>query len=295
MRRVALLVIVLGACQSKTEVRDTGVPAMTDTAAPSDVMLVAADEDARLMKSGVTEDEFRAMHKLGANEPVSLFGKDVIVGGARGYLSLPPGVAAPMPAVIVVHEWWGLNDHIRHWADRLAATGVAALAVDLYGGNVATTTEQAQTYMKAVDPALAITTLKAAADYLKDDPQIKATKRGVVGWCFGGRWSLETALAVPEIDAAVVYYGFVPTDEKSLKELKAPLLAFFGTQDKAIPKQQVDAFEATLKSLKKDVTIQRFEAEHAFANPSGETYDSKAARAAWEETRAFLASKLGVK
>ncbi|MBC7794079.1 MAG: dienelactone hydrolase family protein, partial [Clostridia bacterium] len=134
----------------------------------------------------VTEAQFAAMHHLADNPPAQLFGKDVIIGGARGYLSIPPGVTAPMPAVLVVHEWWGLNDNIRHYADRLASIGVAALAVDLYGGNVATTPDQASAYMKSVDPAVAIKVLKAGADYLKDEPTIKATKRGAIGFCFGG-------------------------------------------------------------------------------------------------------------
>lgn len=293
MRRLGFAIVVaLAACQQNS--REPASHAIADTIVPVDAGApVAAGEDARLMKSGVSEEEFRAMHTLAENEPVVLFGKDVVVGGARGYLSLPPGAKPGMPAVIVVHEWWGLNDHIRHWADRLAATGIAALAVDLYGGNVATTTEQAQKYMTSVSPDIAIKTLKAAAEYLKDDPQIKAKKRGVIGWCFGGHWSLETALAVHNLDAAVVYYGFVPTDEKSLKELNTPLLAFFGTQDKSIPKDQVDAFEATLKRLNKDVRIERFDADHAFANPSGDHYNSEASKKAWEQTRAFFAAKLG--
>jgi carboxymethylenebutenolidase len=268
-------------------------------AAMGDAAMVAADVDAapapKRMIGAVSEEEFRAMHQLSPDQATPLMGKDVVVGGARAYLSLPPGMSAPMPAVIVVHEWWGLNDHIRLAADRLAAQGMAALAVDLYGGNVATTPEQAGAYMKSVDLEIAKKVLKAGADYLKDDPEIKATKRGAIGWCMGGGYSLQAALAVPNLDADVVFYGFVPTDEKSLKPLKAPLLAIFGTEDKSIPKETVDAFEATLKKLKKDAKVERFPAGHAFANPSQPTYNSDVAKAAWADAIAFLDAKLGAK
>lgn len=280
MRRIFWLVLVLAACDQK---KDAPPPAPPTPQTPA----------AALAAAGMTEEQFAALHTLRADEPVKLDGKDVLVGGARAYLSLPANAAPGMPAVIVVHEWWGLNDHIRHYADRLAQTGIAALAVDLYGGNVASTREQAQTYMKNVDPKVATETLKAAAEYLKNEPTIRARRRGVIGFCFGGRWSLETALAVPDLDAAVVYYGFVPTDEESLKPLKAPLLAFFGTKDESIPAATVDAFEATLRKLGKTATIERMDAGHAFANPSGDHYDSAAAKAAWTETRAFLNGKLG--
>ncbi len=273
MRRIFLVLVALAACDQKKE---------SPYAPPPEAMGI-----------GMTEAQFAALHTLRPDEPSQLAGKDVLVGGSRAYLSLPENPSPGMPAVIVIHEWWGLNDHIRHYADRLARIGLAALAVDLYGGNVASTREQAQAYMKSVDPAIATATLKAAADYLKSEPTIKARRRGVIGWCFGGTWSLNTALAVKDLDAAVVYYGFVPTDESTLKHLKAPLLAFFGTKDPGIPSATVDAFESTLKKLGKEATIVRVEAGHAFANPSGETYDSDVAKAAWAKTQAFLNGKLG--
>ena len=271
MRRIFWFLVALAACDQKKAPPPPPLP----------------------LPAGMSEEQFAALHTLRPDEPSRLTGKDVLVGGSRAYLSVPANAAPGMPAVIVVHEWWGLNDHIRHAADRLADAGIAALAVDLYGGNVASTREQAQAYMKGVDPKVAIATLTAAADYLADDPTIKARRRGVIGWCFGGRWSLETALAVKGLDAAVVYYGFVPTDEATLAGLKAPLLGIFGTRDQGIPPATVDAFEATLKKLGKDARIERFDAEHAFANPSGAHYDSQAARAAWAKTLDFLHAKLG--
>ncbi len=279
MRRFGLLLLGLGltACEQHASAPQAPadvpkapvVMADADMRRWRDAAMAAADagSDAakpKQMMGAVTEEEFKSMHELRGDQAAQLFGKDVIVGGGRAYLSLPPGMSAPMPAVLVVHEWWGLNDNVRMAADRLAAQGMAALAVDLYGGNVATTPEQAGTYMKSVDPEVAKKILKAGADYLKNDPEIKATKRGAIGWCMGGGFSFQAALAVPDLDADVVFYGFVPTDEKSIKPLKAPLLAIFGTQDKSIPKEKVDAFEATLKKLKKDYKIERVDAGHAF-------------------------------
>ncbi len=278
MRRIFWLLLALTACDQKKAPAEPSPPAATPPQA---------------LPSGMSEEQFAALHTLRPDEPTQLTGKDVLVGGARAYLSVPAGASAPMPAVIVIHEWWGLNDHIRHYADRLASIGIAALAVDLYGGNVASTREQAMTYMKNVDPKVAMASLKAAADYLKDEPTVKARRRGVIGWCFGGRWSLEAALAIKGLDAAVVYYGQPTTDENELKALKAPLLAFFGTKDPSIPMETVDAFEATLKKLGKDVQIERVDAGHAFANPSGENYDSAVAKAAWVKTQEFLNGKLG--
>lgn len=243
----------------------------------------------------MTEEEFAALHNLAPDEPVPLAGRDVLVADTRAYLTLPARTGKAMPAVIVIHEWWGLNDHIRHYADRLALSGFAALAVDLYGGNVASTPEQAMAYMKSVDPKMALAVLEAADGYLKDEPTIKAKHRGVIGWCFGGAWALQTALAAHDLDAAVMYYGRPPTDAKTLEPLRTPVLAFFGTQDKSIPKEQVDAFEGALKKLGKDVTIERFDAGHAFANPSGDNYNSAVAQAAWTKTLAFLSAKLGAR
>jgi len=134
---------------------------------------------------------------------------------------LPEGATAPLPAVIVIHEWWGLNDHVRHWADRLAADGYAALAVDLYGGKVATTPDEAMAAMKSVDEAKAKakSMLAAAHRFLADDPRIDAKRRGVIGWCFGGAWSLQHAIAEADLDAAVIYYGRLSTEPAQLAKI----------------------------------------------------------------------------
>jgi carboxymethylenebutenolidase len=238
------------------------------------------------------EAAFRALHELTGEKAPAPRGVAVEIGPDKAYLSLPEGAKAPLPAVLVIHEWWGLNDHIRHWTDRIAALGYAALAVDLYGGTVATTPEAAMAAMKAVDPARSRETLKRAFEFLGSDPRILAGKRAVIGWCFGGSQSLGLALAEPRLDAAVIYYGRLVTDPAQLAAIKARVLGIFGTRDASIPEEQVAAFEAGLAAAGVRHEILRYDAAHAFANPSSARYDAKAAADAWTKVQAFLAQAL---
>jgi carboxymethylenebutenolidase len=247
----------------------------------------------RIASTGpLSEAEFKALHELNSETPPPAKGEMIEVGGARAYLSLPPGATAPMPGIVVIHEWWGLNPHIQHWTDRLAGLGFAALAVDLYGGTVATTPDEAMAAMKAVDEATARRVLAAAVDFLAADPRIKAPRRGVIGWCFGGGWSLQTAIDHPQLDAAVMYYGRPDTDPARLGRIRAKLLGVFGNQDTGIPKEKVDELEAALKKAGVDAKILRYDADHAFANPSGPHYQETAATEAWKEVARFLADNL---
>jgi len=209
---------------------------------------------------------------------------------ARGYLARPQAQrTGALPGLIVIHEWWGLNDNIRAVTRRLAGEGYVALAVDLYGGKVADNPDAAKQLMSGVmanrEPATAV--LRAADDYLKKQG---ASKVGVIGWCFGGGWSLATAIdEAPGIDAAVMYYGQPEKDRARLERLRAPLLGLFGADDKSIPPAAVRELESTLKSLGKSVDIHIYEgAGHAFANPSGTNFRPEAAEDAWKRTVAFL-------
>jgi carboxymethylenebutenolidase len=194
--------------------------------------------------------------------------------------------------VIVIHEWWGLNEHIQHWTDRLAEDGYAALAVDLYGGKVARTPDEAMAAMKAVDDAAALKALRAAHRFLETDARVKAPRTASIGWCFGGAWSLQLALNEPALDAAVIYYGRLVTDPQKLKAIQGPVLGVFGNKDEGIPPKAVDEFDKALHEAGVAHTILRYDAQHAFANPSGARYDQKAADEAWRHVRAFLAGRL---
>jgi carboxymethylenebutenolidase len=215
----------------------------------------------------------------------------------KGYLARPTQPAAsgkPLPALLVIQEWWGLNDNIRAMARRFAGEGYLVLAVDLYEGTLATTPEAAMAAMTSAleKPARLTENLRQAQSYL--ETQGKATRIGVVGWCFGGGWSLETALAIPDgIDAAVMYYGRTQSDPKALAPLKAPLLGLFGGKDEGIPVDGVRQMEHELVKQGKSVTIVIYpEADHAFANPTGNRYLAGPATDAWEKTLAFFAQHL---
>jgi carboxymethylenebutenolidase len=234
----------------------------------------------------LSEAEFKALHAPPTQGPSNLKGTPIDLGGTKAYLSLPAG-QGPFPAIVVIHEWWGLNANIEHWADRLAAAGWAALAVDLYGGVVATDRDGAMAAMKSVDEAKAKKVLDDAIAFVGSDPRIKATRRAVIGWCFGGGWSLQTGLAHHELDGVIMYYGQLETDPAKLAGVKH-LLGVFGNKDKGIPPAEVDKFEAALKEAKVPAEIRRYDAEHAFANPSNPVYDEASAGDAWQHVLAFL-------
>ena len=147
--------------------------------------------------------------------------------------------------------------------------------------------------MKVVNDAKALTVLKAADEFLKKDPRVQAKRVGSIGWCFGGTWSLRTALAIPDLSACVLYYGSgITTDPKELKKIKCPVLAIFGDRDQSLPAAKVEAFDKGLTEAGVRHEILRFDADHAFANPSGERYDEKSAAKAWENVREFLGREL---
>jgi len=217
------------------------------------------------------------------------------VGGKalHGYAARPKSAKGPLPGIIVIHEWWGLNDNIRAMTRRLAGEGYQALAVDLFGGTHAENPDQAMKLVNAVmqSPGSAQENLRHAATWLEGKG---VKKMGVIGWCFGGGWSLATALMLPDkIDATVIYYGHLETDPAKLAKLKHPVLGAFGAEDKSIPPDAVHAFEAALKKQGTPVDVKIYEgAGHAFANPSGGAYRPEAAKDAWQRTTAFLAKSL---
>lgn len=270
----------------------TAPVAAAPTPAPTAAPVPAPVPAATGMAGALDEEAFKALHVLKPGEPAVLKGTTIELAGGKAYLSLPANAKAPMPGVVVIHEWWGLNDNIKLWADRLAADGFAALAVDLYEGKVAKTPDEAMAFMKAHDPKKAEATLQAAHRFLAGDARVLAKKRGSIGWCFGGRQSLNLALASPDLDAAVIYYGGPVTEVEKLKAIKAPILGIFANKDGHITPKAVDAFEAALKQAGVNHKLLRYDADHAFANPSQKVYDRTAAEHAWKEARAFLAAKL---
>lgn len=207
-----------------------------------------------------------------------------------GHFVIPADMVDPLPAIIVIHEWWGLNDGVRAVADRLAGLGYIVLAIDLYGGEIAATPEDARKLMLGVveNPEDAKENIRQAYQFL--ELTAGAPSIGSLGWCFGGGWSLNTALLFPDqLDATVIYYGQVTDDEAKLEPMNVPILGIFGAKDKGIPVESVRGFEQALENLRKDYEIEVYPGVgHAFANPSGNNYNAEAADRAWQRTVAFL-------
>lgn len=214
----------------------------------------------------------------------TLSGKEV-----KASLAVPAEL--PAPAVLLIHEWWGLNDQIKAVAAELANQGFLALAVDLYGGEVATDPTDAQNHMNAVDPEQAAETLAGWIGWLKADSR-GTGKVATVGWCFGGGWSLNASIAAP-VDATVIYYGRVERGPEDLAKLEGPVLGHFAEQDKWINRQMVAGFEKNMGLAGKTLEVHWYDADHAFANPTGDNYRKPEAELAWSRTLAFLRQNLG--
>ena len=209
---------------------------------------------------------------------------------AKGYLA-QPNVEGQYPAVIMIHEWWGLNENIRDMAEKLASHGYIVFAVDLYDGQVATTSEEARGLMSSSDEQYRIENMNLASVYLQD--QYSPEKIGSIGWCFGGAQSLNLALNSDNIDATVIYYGQLTTEKEKLSKINWPVLGIFAELDQGIPPQLVNEFETALNELEIENDIYIYpEVNHAFANPSGERYAPEESMDAWNKTIEFFEMNL---
>lgn len=208
--------------------------------------------------------------------------------GFTGHLAKPKAEGR-YPGIVMVHEWWGLNDYIKQMADELAAQGYIVLAVDLYG-KIATTPAEAQQAVKNLDQERATENLRAATAYLHSQ---QATKIASLGWCFGGGQSLQLALSGEKLDATVIYYGQLTDDAQKLKTITWPILGIFGDKDTSVKPESVAAFT---KALEKDGIEHEIHlypgVGHAFANPSGQNYAPTETKDAWKKTVDFLQRNL---
>ena len=209
---------------------------------------------------------------------------------ASGVLAMPETL--PAPAVVLIHEWWGLNDQIKTMAAEFAALGYIAFAIDLYDGKVATTPDEAKNLMGGVDAERATARLVGAVEALRAHED-STGKVGTIGWCFGGGWSINASMATP-IDATVVYYGQLPQEADKVAALQGPVLGHFGTEDESIDEVMVGGFERAMDAAGKgdSLEVEWYTANHAFANPTGARYDKDDAELAWARTQTFFAKNL---
>ena len=203
---------------------------------------------------------------------------------SQGFLAKPEQ-GGTYPGIIMIHEWWGLNDNIKDMAKQLASEGYVVLAVDLYEGRVATTSDEAMKLVSSVNSSKAVANMKAATAYVKSQGSNKIAS---LGWCFGGGQSLQLALNEP-LDATVIYYGNLVTNETRLNSIDWPVLGIFGDQDTSIPVESVNEFDTALENLGIENEIYIYEGVgHAFANPSGMNYAPQQTQDAWMKTVNFL-------
>src|ERR1700752_3127797 len=210
-----------------------------------------------------------------------------------GMLYTPAG-KGPFPALIVIHEWWGLNDWVKEQASKLSDQGYVSLAVDLYRGKVATTPDMAHELMRGVPEDRAKRDLHAAVEFLISQPNVKKDRIGAIGWCMGGGYALDVALQEPDLAALVINYGHLATDPEALKKINANILGIFGGQDRGITPEDVHKFEASMKQLGKKIDVKIYDdAGHAFENPNNKDgYRPADATDAWKRTVDFLAETL---
>ena len=200
----------------------------------------------------------------------------------------------PFPAIIVIHEYWGLNDWVKEQASKLADQGYEALAIDLYRGKVATTPDTAHELMRGVPEDRAKRDLHAAFEFLQSQPNVKKNRIGAIGWCMGGGYALDVALQEPTLAAAVINYGHLATDPAAIDKINSPILGLFGGQDRGITPDDVHKFETAMKQAGKKIEVKIYaDAGHAFENPNNkEGYRAADATDAWKRTVSFLAENL---
>lgn len=212
-------------------------------------------------------------------------GKETI----KGYVAAPekPG---RYPAVVVVSEWWGLNDWTKQQTDKIAEQGFVVLAVDFYGGKVTTDPAEANDLARGLGQNHAVGDLIAGVIYLSARKDVDRDRIGSVGWGLGGGYSIQLAMHDPRLRACVVNYGALPTDPNDIGLITAPVLGNFGADDRGITPADVRAFEKSMKAASKFTDVKIYDgAGHAFANPGNtQTYRPEAAADAWTRTINFL-------
>ena len=191
--------------------------------------------------------------------------------------------------LLVIHEWWGLNDFVKQQGEQMCYDlGVNIIAIDLYDNKVATNREDAAKYMQLVKPERATAIIKGALDYAGDQ-----AKFFTIGWCFGGGWSLQTAIeAGNRCLGCIMFYGMPEENINRLKILQCDVLGIFAKKDEWINEDVVNKFEADMKAAGKNISVHQYNADHAFANPSNPYFDKEATLDAYKKVQEFIKKRL---
>lgn len=275
----------------------------------NNIILFAEGQQQQSSIPGSSKNVTELIKSNGKNSSITLENKTVnYFENTNGYLVYPISTTTSssiksnfsannnntLPAVVMIHEWWGLNDNIKNMAETLAKEGYVVLAVDLYNGKVANTAESAQNLVSKVreNPSESINNLQHAVRYLASLENVDSSKIASLGWCFGGGQSLQLALNTePEypLAATIIYYGNLVSNQESISKIKWPVLGIFGDQDQSISVQSVKQFEDALNKngITNEIYIYKG-VGHAFANPSGDNYAPQETQDAWQKTVSFL-------
>ena len=254
---------------------------------------LADAENTELFASLADDPVFRAKHDLVSYTHENAKGEEITFDTSDGQQGSAYYLAAKGNSnqyLLVIHEWWGLNDHIKREAERLHKDldNVHVMALDIYDGKVATSRELAQQYMQSVTTDRAKAIIDGAIQHAGDNAEI-----ATIGWCFGGGWSLRaTILADEQAIGCVMYYGMPVQNMEEIKEIETDVLGIFAEYDGYITPKGVKEFEQQMKEADKDIEVHMYEADHGFANPSGSRYDEDAAKDAYDKTLAFLKERL---
>jgi carboxymethylenebutenolidase len=237
----------------------------------------APPDTSRRRRTRLTAYPDTAMIRLGTAE-----------NGTDAFVAYPPGSGAA-PAIVLVHEWWGLNGQIREMARRLAQQGYVTIVPDLYHGHVASDPENAHILMRGLDEDRAVDDLKSARDWLRGEPRTAKSRTGTMGFCMGGHLAELLAFGDPSLSAAVIFYGSPESRRERVLDLRAPILGHYGAEDQGIDTSRVEAFRQMLVGSGKTAEIYVYPgAGHAFMNEEQPSYRPEAARLAWVRTLAFL-------
>jgi dienelactone hydrolase len=250
---------------------------------------------------------FAATFALAAQAKIVTKSIDYEQGGEKleGYLAYDDAKSGPRPGVLVVHEWWGLNDYVKHRAQELARMGYVAFAADMYGGaRVTRDPKQAEAWMTAAlqAPGLLAARSKAGLDVLRRQPQTDKSHLAAIGFCFGGGTVLQLAYSGERLDGVVSFHGsLAPPDDTQAKQIKTSIVILHGAEDGFIKPETIDAVRKSLDAAKVDwYMVSYANAVHAFSNPDADSYNipgigynEKAAKRSWEEMQRFFDEKFG--
>ena len=275
-------VLLTGACDKGSDSASTATDHATAGSASAAAEQPSATAPADVAQRDVVSDRL----------PYGEVGDELVYG----YFVFPSDMLEPLPAVIVIHEWWGLTDDVRAMSDRLASEGFIVLAVDLFGGETSDTPGLARNLMAAVieDPDTAAENIASAVDFVQSTAG--APRIGMLGYGLGGGLVLDSAISYgDDLDAAVLYYGHVQSDQGKLLPISAPLLGLFGAGDRAVSTESVEKFRDAMQKLRKNFEVIIYPgAGTDFASPQSNNYDAALVEKAWQKSLEFLRLHLSV-